>query len=373
MKKKCLNYDVVVIGGGFSGSEASMACARRGLRTLIISINMDTVSSMQFGNILNWKQYGHLFNLMREKGSNTPLIVSNNKVFEINEDKGALKKLIGSVVIDRKRYSLNIKEILEKQKNLDTRQGLAVDVKKASHGYFVRTSDYLRFVCSSVIICTGTYLDARIIWGENKKEGGRPGEIRSFRLYENLKKNAIDFRKKVVMSSPKILKGSINKRSSNIRILRHKEVEFYSVLSGGKEKSDGTMRDIFIIPEGIDTEEMYVYGFENMISEDEQLKRLRMIKGLEDVYMVRPGYGINYSYISPCQTNGDLELKGSEGLFFAGRVNGAETYEECMAHGLVAGLNACRLRKGKNTLSLDTILPKRVYQVFKSGDVSRET
>lgn len=356
MNNKFYNYDVIVIGGGFSGSEAAMASARSGLKTLIISISMDSVAALQFGNLIRWSEYEDLLNLMAEHGSRTPYVIKENTIFKANGNDGDLRNLKGKIIIDRKRYALNIKELLENNKNLETRQGLVTDVVKTGDGYRVVTSDSLKFSSGSVIACTGTYLNAKIIWGKNEKQGGSPGEICSVRLYENFKQMGLKFRKSSILAAPKILKNSINNRCGAVKVLRINGIEVYAVLPARKPDIDKEIKDIFILPEGLDTEEMYVSGFENNKAEDEQLKQLKMIGGLENVYMVRPGYEIEYACISSSRVKDNLEVMGSKRMFFAGRANGTDSYEDSLAQGFMAGLNAARSLKGEDSVNFKSLL-----------------
>jgi len=355
INKKIYEYDVIIVGGGFAGSEAAMASARCGSKTLMLSISMDTIAAMPFGNIMGGSRYKEFFTEIEKYGSAVPGNMRINKLLILWCSKKTSINIDGSIVIDRKRYSLRAKELLENSENLDIRQGLATGIIPGSNGYEVIMSDYLKYTARSVVVCAGTFLNSRIFWGENTVEGGRPGEIRSLRLLKNLKDLGLKFGTTCIFAAPRIGKKSINLKSSGLKCVKNNGLEYFTAFTGknfsfrdGKKHS----LDIFILPEGRDTEEMYLCGFENSLSEDIQTELLRKIEGFENVFITRPGYGIKYGCLSPFQLNETLESKKFKGLFFAGKINRAYEYEESLAQGLLAGINAYRSANGIELLKL---------------------
>lgn len=342
-------YDVIIIGCGFAGSEAAMASARGGAKTLMITINMDSIATMPFGNILDIRKHREVFARIEKHGSRVPGNIKNNSLIEIQGDKNPNSNIAGSVVIDRKRYSLKMKELIENKENLETRQGLVTDIIIKEKGFEVITSDYLKCSSDAVVLCTGTFLDSKIFWGKNVVEGGRPGEIRSLRLVKNLKKKGFKFSNYCIFAAPEIKKGTIIVNNANIKYIRKKGIEYFIVFPGEVFTKVNTVRDItnlYIIPDGKDSDEMYVYGFENSLSEEMQTDLIRKLKGFENAFMTRPGYGIEYGCLSPFQINETLESKKIKGLFFAGRINRTNKYEQSLEQGLLAGINACKKIKG---------------------------
>ncbi|MCD4670015.1 MAG: FAD-dependent oxidoreductase [Actinomycetia bacterium] len=355
INKKIYEYDVIIIGGGFAGSEAAMASARSGAKTLMLSINMDTIAAMPFGNMMGSSRYKEFFTEIEKYGSAVPGNMRTNELFILRCSRQIDKNIDGGTVIDRKRYSLKVKELLENLENLDIKQGLATDIIPGSNGYKVILSDYLEYRARSVVVCTGTFLNSKIFWGKNTVEGGRPGEIRSLRLFKKLKGLDLKFGITCIFAAPKIERKSINLKNSGLKRVKNNGSEYF-VAFAGKNFSfrDGKKHgsNIFILPEGRDTEEMYLYGFENSLSEDIQTELLRRIEGFENVFISRPGYGIKYGCLSPFQLNKALESKKFKGLFFAGKINKANEYEESLAQGLLAGINAYRNANGIELLNL---------------------
>ena len=342
-------YDVIVIGCGFAGSEAAMASARGGAKTLMIAINMDSIATMPFGNILGNKKYREVFIRIEKYGSMIPGNIKKNSLIEIKRGKYSNNNIAGSIVIDKKRYSLKMKELIENTENLGTRQGLVTDIIIKEKSFEIITSDYLKFTADAIVLCTGTFLNSRIFWGENIIEGGRPGEIRSLRLKNNLIKKGFKFTRKCIFAAPEIKKRTINVKNVNIKCIRDKGIEYFVVFPGEvftKVNTGKEIKNLYIIPDGIDSDEMYMKGFENSLSEDMQTDLIRKLEGFENAFITRPGYGIEYGCLSPFQINETLESIKIRGLFFAGRINRTNKYEQSLEQGLLAGINACKKVKG---------------------------
>ena len=320
MKKKDIKeYDVVVIGGGISGCEASYISAVNGARTLLISINTDTIGYMAFENYISNRKG------IAAAGKNVwnDLVIKNaarknkpafNNAKSIKKDNSS-----DMVIIDRKRQMIKIKEIIENHENIETRQGLVIELIFDDSIYHTVTNDGTTYKSKAIILAPGTFFDSIIFWGSYYIAAGRPGEIASKRLLRNLIKTGFEFVEAKVYSGPRIDGRTLDLNT----YIRNKE-----------------SHKLNIIPEGKETSELYVAGVMTANSEEEQLKTLREIKGLENVIITRPGYGIKYNVLSPLQINKNLESKIFPGLFFCGRINGLSEYESTAAQGYLAGVNA---------------------------------
>jgi len=345
MKTNEYNYDVVVVGGGLSGCAAAIASAETGSRTLLISLNLDSVAFMQFENIIRAHKEEILSNHGDYMSSGIVKKIQIHTIAKLTNRSNIPDCLKGCLIIDRKRFSLGVKELIEKTDNLDTRQGLVTDVIEKKDNCQIKNSDSLNIKTKYSVICTGTYLDGKISWGSNLIEAGKPGEICSKRLYKNLHEKGIDFKRCKKMAAPKIIKGSINRRSGNIKSLKIDETEILIVsepdIMGDSKKNRG----IYLIPEGIETKENYILGFENKLSEEKQSDWLESIRGMKDSYITRPGYEIGFSCINKNVIGKDLKVQDFKKIYFAGRVTGVDSYEESIMQGIQAGKGAGREAK----------------------------
>lgn len=358
MNENFYKYDVIVIGGGLAGSAAAGAASNAGARTLLISINMDSLAAMQFGNYFAAEDVKTALHHLQKGESLMTNIIRKNILAEVKEKNKGFEGLEGFWIIDRKRFALQVKEMLESQKKLDTRQALAAEVSDDKNGFIVSTSDSIEIKARSVIICAGTFLNASMCWGDNKIKAGRPGEIYSSRLYKSLIKRGLKFREGTLFSAPKILGNTIDSSPENIQIYKGGRAGIYSVSGIGKNVFGKTGKRLYLMPEGLETNEMYVYGFENDISEKEQINRLLNIKGLENIYMTRPGYRIEYGCLEADETGRELEAKEYAGLFFAGRITGTDSNGYSLLQGYLSGINAVRAIKGKKLISIDKFVKR---------------
>jgi tRNA uridine 5-carboxymethylaminomethyl modification enzyme len=388
--KKNKSYDVIVIGGGHSGCEAALSSARNGVRALLISINMDSIALMPFGGKIGGPLKAKLVDEIKALDGE---IIRNTKKNWLNikkvKDRERSSLIATQAVVDRRRYFLTMKEVLEKQEYLDLRQGLAVVIREGKKGLRLVTSDETIYECRSLIICAGTFLRGNIIWGKNLIEAGRQGEINSKRLAESLDDLNFKFIRKRKYIAPMVDRKTINLSklkkepmghmkamfSGNKNLINRKQLKNYIAYTGrewakdflkmikdemgycrsevyegiGNEvsverrifQSDGKeWLSIFIQPVGRDTNEMYLQGLETMLPEEVQQKMIGKIKGFEEAEMTRPGYAVEYDCLAAGQIDINLESRNLKDVFFAGHINGTSGYEEAAAQGIVAGINA---------------------------------
>ena len=398
------NYDVIVIGAGHAGCEAALASARNGAGTLLISINMDSIALMPYSSAVGGFGRGQLIREIDVLGGEISRNIDKNYI-HMRTATSTEDPAIGTLeaVVDKRRYFLSMKEVLENQNNLYLRQGLVVGIEGSRKKYNLYTSDGIAYCCKSIVICTGTFLGAKIFWGGNVIEAGRQGEICSKKLLVSLENLGFKFGRLKNYTAPLIDRKSINvkvleKQSYDrqpqmfsyennfdgrsqlhsyitnagkdctryiLKSINKKEVNSCEIKSKTTEGcfpiedkvlklEDKKGYMVSILPVGRDTNEVYLKGLETALSEEIQVGMLKKIKGLKGAEITRPGYGVEYKYLLPFQLTGNLESKKFKGIFFGGHINGTYGYEESAAQGIVAGLNASR--KSKN---LDSIIIRR--------------
>jgi len=397
------SYDVVVIGAGHAGCEAALASARMGSRTLIITINLDSIALMPCNPAVGGPAKGHLVREIDALGGEMAINTDATRIQArmLNTGKGPAVHALRAQS-DKKAYQNRMKKILENQENLDVVQAV-VDKIVVENGvvHGVLTEMGALFEATTVVVATGTYLQGRIILGDLAYTGGPNGQRAATKLSDSLLKNGIelvrfktgtparidsksvDFSKMLIQpgdeepvnfsflspegKTPQLpcwLTYTNENTHAVIRSNLHRSPLYTGQIQGTGPRYCPSIEDkvvrfpdklshqLFIEPEGWDTTEMYVQGMSTSLPEDVQLAFLRTIAGLEQVKIMRPGYAIEYDCVIPTQLKLSLETKAVRGLFTAGQANGTSGYEEAAAQGLIAGINASLYTKGKNPLIL---------------------
>lgn len=422
-----MEYDVIVVGAGHAGCEAALAAARLGLKTLILTINLDKVALMPCNPAIGGIGKTHLVMELDAMGGQMAKIADRAliQIRVLNRSKGPAVQALRAQ-IDKKEYETEMKRILECTKNLTLRQGIASKIlMKKGRIIGISTENGIDFKGKSVIIASGTFLRGRIIIGKKDYKAGRMGEYAVMNLTESLKNLGFSMDRFQTATPPRVDKRTIDfsetliqpgediptsysfwndkKIYDNIPSYLTYTNEFtHQIIRENIEKSPiksgmvnthgprhcpsidrkvinfehKTRHPVFIEPEGRNTNEMYLQGLTTSMPADIQQLIINSVKGLENARIIRPGYAVEYDYLIPKQLNHTLEAKLVENLYFTGQINGTSGYEEAAAQGFVAGVNAALKILNKPPLVLkrsnsyigvliDDLITKELYEPYR--------
>ena len=401
------NYDVVVVGAGHAGCEAALACARLGLETIVFTVSVDSIALMPCNPNIGGSSKGHLVReidaLGGEMGKNIDKTFIQSKM--LNKSKGPAVHSLRAQA-DKAAYSTEMRKTLQNTDHLTIRQGevseIITDDDNNING--CKTVSGALYNCKAIVLCTGTYLRARCLTGEMITHTGPNGLQAANHLTDSLlahgikmnrfktgtparvDKRSLDFSKmQEQFGDERVVPFSFTTDPESVQIdqvscwLTYTNNETHEIIRDNLDRSpiyagiiegtgprycpsiedkvvkfaDKERHQIFIEPEGINTNEMYVGGMSSSMPEDVQYKMYRTLPGLENVKIVRNAYAIEYDCINANQLYASLEFKKIHGLFSGGQFNGSSGYEEAACQGLIAGINAAMKILGKKPLILD--------------------
>ena len=401
------NYDVVVVGAGHAGCEAALACARLGLETILFTISVDSIAMMPCNPNIGGSSKGHLVReidaLGGEMGKNIDKTFIQSKM--LNRSKGPAVHSLRAQA-DKAAYSMEMRKTLQDTEHLTIRQAEVAEIitDEENHITGVKTFSGATYECKAAVLCTGTYLTARCLYGDVINYTGPNGLQATTHLTDSLKehgvemfrfktgtparmdKRSLDFSKMIEQKGDeRIVPFSFTTNPEDVQIeqvscwLTYTNEETHKIIRENLDRSpmysgviegtgprycpsiedkvvkfaDKNRHQIFIEPEGLNTNEMYVGGMSSSLPEDVQYRMYRTLPGMENAKIVRNAYAIEYDCINPNQLYPSLEFKKIKGLFSGGQFNGSSGYEEAAAQGLVAGINAAMSVLLKEPLILD--------------------
>lgn len=399
-------YDVIVVGAGHAGCEAALATARLGFKTMIFTVSVDSIALMPCNPNIGGSSKGHLVREVDALGGEMGKVIDQTFIQSkmLNQSKGPAVHSLRAQA-DKAAYSTTMREVLQSQENLDIRQMEVTDILEKDNKIIgVQTHSGAIYNCKSVILCTGTYLKSRCIYGEISTYTGPNGLQSADYLTESLKKLGIQMYRFKTGTPARIDKNSVNfskmeEQKGDERVvpfsfttdpedvqieqvscwLTYTNENTHEIIRNNLDRSplysgmiegtgprycpsiedkvvkfaDKNRHQVFLEPEGLHTNEMYIGGMSSSLPEDVQYAMYRTVPGMENVKIVRNAYAIEYDCIDARQLKSTLEFKNIEGLFSGGQFNGSSGYEEAAAQGLVAGINAARKLQGKEGIVID--------------------
>lgn len=399
-------YDVAVIGAGHAGCEAALACARLGFQTVVFTVSVDSIALMPCNPNIGGSSKGHLVREIDALGGEMGKVIDQTFIQSkmLNKSKGPAVHSLRAQA-DKAKYSRKMRQVLENQNRLDIKQQEVVHILTENQKVTgVQAFSGAIYSCKAVILCTGTYLKARCIYGAVSMNTGPNGLQAANYLTDSLKelgikmyrfktgtparidKKSIDFSKmEEQFGDERVIPFSFTTNPEDVQIeqascwLTYTNEKTHDIIRNNLDRSplfsgkiegtgprycpsiedkvvkfaDKERHQVFIEPEGLETNEMYIGGMSSSLPEDVQYAMYRTVPGLENVKIVRNAYAIEYDCIDARQLKPTLEFKKIEGLFSGGQFNGSSGYEEAAAQGLIAGINAARKLKGLDGIILD--------------------